>query len=100
MHYALVHPPESLAEPGHPAPTGTRVRRRTGPDLLPAHPLIRRRRPHVSGCVDGSQDPPLRLGITPGIRLESPALDRPHQRCHVDSDELPVNTIIVSTWAR
>src|SRR5580704_8000620 len=25
----------------------------------------------------------LRLGITPGVRLEPPALDRLHQRCHV-----------------
>ena len=25
----------------------------------------------------------MRLGVTPGVRLEPPALDRLHQRCHV-----------------
>jgi hypothetical protein len=54
-----------------------------GPDLLPAHPLIRRRRTPVPVAVDASQELPLRLRITPGVRREPPALDRLHQRCHV-----------------
>jgi hypothetical protein len=54
-----------------------------GPDLLPAQPLFRRRQTLVPVGVDTSQELPLRLGVTPGVRLEPPALDRLHQRCHV-----------------
>src|SRR5277367_4182942 len=63
--------------------TGTRVRRRTGSAYPPgssavpqaADPHLGRRR-----CERGT---PAALGVTPGVRLEPPALDRLHQRCHV-----------------
>jgi hypothetical protein len=54
-----------------------------GSDILSAHPLFRRRRTLISVGVDASEELPLRLGVTPGVRLEPPALDRLHQRCHV-----------------
>jgi hypothetical protein len=71
------------AEPGHPAPTGTRVRRRTGSGSPPGSSAVPQAADPASICVDASQKPPLRLRITPGVRLEPPALDGLHQRCHV-----------------
>jgi hypothetical protein len=51
-----------------------------GPDLLPAHPLSRRRRTLVPVGADASLELPLRLGVTPGVRPEPPRSPRSRPR--------------------
>ncbi|HWG13923.1 MAG TPA: hypothetical protein VG268_11690 [Streptosporangiaceae bacterium] len=51
--------------------------------VQPGWPLFRRRRALVSVGAGTSWELRLRSGVTPGVRLDPPALDRLHQRCHV-----------------
>ena len=71
------------AEPGHSAPTGTRVRRRTGSGSPPGSSAVPQAADPRLGRCRCELGTPAALGVTPGVRLEPPALDRLHQRCHV-----------------
>jgi len=71
------------ADPGHPVPTGTRVRRRTGSGSPPGLSAVPRAADPRLGRCRCELGTPAALGVTPGVRLEPPALDRLRQRCHL-----------------
>src|SRR5215831_7157296 len=50
-----------------------------GADLLPAHALLRRRRPLAAVAVHPREELPLGIGVAPSVRLEPPAPHRLHQ---------------------
>jgi len=57
-----------IRQPGEPAlPPVHASDAEPGPDLLPGHPLVRRRQPLIPLGVHTTQELPLRLRITPGV---------------------------------